>query len=157
VLVVTLPLIRPRQERGRLVVKPAPPIVPSEEDGSVFPVPGAVVAALRHSQYSTSRERHVGFNDHGRLADTPAVAKSARHCITRWEDWWTWPGSNRRPLPCHFSSSTVAERQEQSASDKRGAAFMRVWRIFAAPQLYPSDSARQHPRRSGMQGLRHKP
>ena len=46
ILVVALPLIGHRQERGRLVVKPAPPIVPSEEDGSVFPVPGAVVAAL---------------------------------------------------------------------------------------------------------------
>jgi hypothetical protein len=33
---------------------------------------------------------------------------------------------------------------------------MRVRRIFAAPHLYPSDSARHYPRRVGMLGLRHK-
>ena len=39
---------------------------------------------------------------------------------TCWENWWTWSGSNRRPLPCHFSSWSVAERQEQSVRDSEG-------------------------------------
>jgi len=33
---------------------------------------------------------------------------------------------------------------------------MRVRRIFAAPHLYPNDSARHRPSRVGMGGLRHK-
>src|ERR1017187_3975940 len=37
-----------------------------------------------------------------------------------WEIWWTWSGSNRRPLPCHFSSSIVAERHGKSVSDTEG-------------------------------------
>jgi hypothetical protein len=34
---------------------------------------------------------------------------------------------------------------------------MRLWPLFPAPFLYPSDCARQHPRRAGMARLRHKP
>src|SRR5258708_8239243 len=34
--------------------------------------------------------------------------------------WWTWSGSNRRPLPCHFSSSTGAERHGETASNTEG-------------------------------------
>jgi hypothetical protein len=33
---------------------------------------------------------------------------------------------------------------------------MRVCPLFPAPHLYPSDSTRQHPRRAGIRGLRHK-
>jgi hypothetical protein len=33
---------------------------------------------------------------------------------------------------------------------------MRVWPLFSAPHVYQSDSARQHPIRAGMRGLRHK-
>ncbi len=36
------------------------------------------------------------------------------------EFWWTWSGSNRRPLPYHFSSSIVAERHCKSVSDNEG-------------------------------------
>jgi len=31
--------------------------------------------------------------------------------------WWTWSGSNRRSLPCHFSSRTGAERHRQIVRD----------------------------------------
>jgi len=37
--------------------------------------------------------------------------------LSHWEIWWTWSGSNRRPLPCHFSSSIVEERHRESARD----------------------------------------
>src|SRR5437016_10474915 len=36
------------------------------------------------------------------------------------EIWWTWSGSNRRPLPCHFSSSTETARHQQIASEAEG-------------------------------------
>src|SRR6202049_1324403 len=30
------------------------------------------------------------------------------HRQKRLRDWWTWPGSNRRPLPCHGSALPAA-------------------------------------------------
>jgi len=34
---------------------------------------------------------------------------------------------------------------------------MRLWPLFPALHLYPSDTKQTHARRAGMQGLRHKP
>ena len=28
--------------------------------------------------------------------------------LSCWEIWWTWSGSNRRPLPCHGSALPAA-------------------------------------------------
>ena len=33
--------------------------------------------------------------------------------------WWTWSGSNRRPLPCHFPQRIVAVRHRARASDTK--------------------------------------
>jgi len=65
-------------------------------------------------------------------------SKNARRLcrsVSLLKDWWTWSGSNRRPLPCHFSSSTVAERQQQNVSDNKGAVFMLV-RSMSLPLTY---------------------
>jgi hypothetical protein len=40
--------------------------------------------------------------------------------------WWTWSGSNRRPLPCHFSSWNGRERHSRIVSDTKGVVLMRV-------------------------------
>ena len=34
--------------------------------------------------------------------------RSKSSIATRWKDWWTWSGSNRRPLPCHGSALPTA-------------------------------------------------
>src|SRR4030081_129475 len=31
-----------------------------------------------------------------------------RSIPAHWENWWTWSGSNRRPLPCHGSALPAA-------------------------------------------------
>src|SRR5215471_11674030 len=36
------------------------------------------------------------------------VEESKSSIATRWNDWWTWSGSNRRPLPCHGSALPAA-------------------------------------------------
>src|ERR1700733_12534336 len=34
-----------------------------------------------------------------------------------WEIWWTWSGSNRRPLPCHGSALPAAPQAHNKATN----------------------------------------
>src|SRR5580698_7974014 len=36
-------------------------------------------------------------------------------------DWWTWTGSNRRPLPCHGSALPTAPQAPECAATPRSA------------------------------------
>jgi hypothetical protein len=33
--------------------------------------------------------------------------------LSNWENWWTWSGSNRRPLPCHGSALPAAPQAHE--------------------------------------------
>jgi len=64
---------------------------------------------------------------------------------TREEVWWTWSGSNRRPLPCHFPQRSVALRHTVTPVDTKRAVFMGLLPMLLPLQTYgatPSDRAR---------------
>src|SRR5208282_289207 len=43
------------------------------------------------------------------MTQTPLVHECMRSSrLSCWEIWWTWSGSNRRPLPCHGSALPAA-------------------------------------------------
>src|SRR5579863_7714356 len=48
---------------------------------------------------SARDERSTTAYDCGNLSDGKVI---------KLEHWWTWPGSNRRPLPCHGSALPAA-------------------------------------------------
>src|SRR5579863_10080590 len=48
---------------------------------------------------SARDERSTTAYDCGNLSDGKVI---------KLERWWTWPGSNRRPLPCHGSALPAA-------------------------------------------------
>ena len=63
---------------------------------------------------------------------------------TREEVWWTWSGSNRRPLPCHFPQRSVALRHTVTPVDTKRAVFMGLLPMLLPLQTYgatPSDRA----------------
>ena len=47
-------------------------------------------------------------NECGQRGLLPNVTKLEKgNAVSTWK-WWTWPGSNRRPLPCHGSALPAA-------------------------------------------------
>ncbi len=48
-----------------------------------------------------------------------STAVGGRWELNGWEIWWTWSGSNRRPLPCHGSALPAAP-QAHFAEGRRG-------------------------------------
>src|ERR1035438_413426 len=72
-----------------------------------------------------------------------------RRMKTRWtalangDIWWTWPGSNRRPLPCH--GSALPSAPQAHFAEERRLEHQRLIYSLAAAQLsqtrHSSDSS----------------
>jgi hypothetical protein len=69
------------------------------------------------------------------LEDVKAVDVEKKLLSLRWISWWTWSGSNRRPLPCHGSALPTAPqahvRGTESCSKKQPTCLIRRSLIVA--------------------------
>src|SRR6185312_1879261 len=50
-------------------------------------------------------------------------------------DWWTWSGSNRRPLPCHGSALPAAPQAHFSQRDSSYSRLRMGFRQFRPPEV----------------------
>ena len=84
------------------------------ECAAVFvPMQPCCTALVKHRpSFEVKSEKNLETGDRARTLGTKWGSERNREmediALTLPEDWWTWSGSNRRPLPCHGSALPAA-------------------------------------------------